>query len=183
MASTQLESCSPSKKVPSGAGAKVKSPLDVTVRQPNRYHLHNQGVNFTCYTSLHLLFSFGHRICNHHLLLFLHPVGDSDFAAAIKESCTSMFKVIILDTDDVGVIFVDILVQQGQGLGTIQTPPGVVQIQADLGTTFLVSVKSSAGLLIGFPHRDDTNVQISGAEVLPGHHDPGLACRAVNEPS
>ena len=148
------------------------------------YHLHNQGVNSTCYTSLgDLLFSFGHGFCDHHLLLFLYPVGNSNFAVAIKESCTSMFKVIILDTDDVGVIFVDILVQQGQGLRTIQTPPGVVQIQADLGTTFLVPVKGSAGLLIGFSDGDDTNVQISGAEVLPGHHDPGLACRAVKQPS
>ena len=124
-----------------------------------------------------LLFSFGHRFCDHHLLLLLHPICDSDFAVAIKEVATSMFKVIILDTNDVGVIFVDVLVQQRQGLGTIQT----VQVQADLGTTSLVSVKSSAGLLIRFSDGHDTNVQISGAEVLPGHHDPGLTYRAVKQ--
>ena len=93
-----------------------------------------------------------------------------------------MFKVIILHADDIGVIFVDILVQQGQGLRTIQTSLGVVQVQADLGTTSLVPVKSSAGLIIRFSDGDNTNVQISGAEVLPGHHDPGLTYRAVNNP-
>ena len=97
-----------------------------------------------------LLFSFSHRFCNHHLLLFLslYPIGDSDFAAAIKEFCSPTFKPIILYTNNIGVIFVDFVVQKCQRLRTIWTSLGVVQVQADSRTASLVAIEGSAGFLV-----------------------------------
>ena len=73
----------------------------------------------------------------------LDTIGDCNCCLAVKEWCTIGLKVVILNSNQINVIFVDSIIQQCHGLSTILTTTSVIKVLADLLAATLVILQES----------------------------------------